>query len=200
MMESQKLIDEIKGNIQPDYVNGRYSQIKSLGDGSAIELEIGELLYSLIRATKPGVVVETGTNKGFSGLMIADALRANGHGHLYTIDHLDFGASERFKNFSLDHLTTLMHMNSVAALGELAKTLAGKVDFLWLDADHATKAVLAELDAALPLLAPKAYIAFHDTTLFKTEHDAICQIRQRFPSWEYVRIISARGFDLMRTA
>jgi predicted O-methyltransferase YrrM len=199
MMESEKLIAEVKGNIEPDYVNGRYSQIKSLGDGSAIELEIGELLYSLIRATKPGVVVETGTNKGFSGLMIADALRANGHGHLHTIDHLDFGAVERFKTFDLNSFVTFMCLKSVEALERLTKTLSGKVDFLWLDADHDTKAVLAEIEAALPLLAPKAYIAFHDTTLFKTEDDAIHQIRKRFPAWEYIRIISARGFDLMRT-
>jgi predicted O-methyltransferase YrrM len=199
MMESPALIEAVSKCIEPDYVNGRYSQVKDFGDGSAIELEIGELLYSLIRATKPEVVVETGTNKGFSGLMIADALRANGRGHLHTIDHLDFGPVERFKTFGLDSRVSFMCLKSVEALGKLSKTLTGKVDFLWLDADHDTKAVLAEIEAALPLLAPKAYIAFHDTTLFKTEDDAICQIRKRFPSWEYIRIISARGFDLMRT-
>jgi len=42
--------------------------------------------YAIVRATKPAVVVETGTEKGLGSLVIAAALIENGHGRLVTID------------------------------------------------------------------------------------------------------------------
>ncbi|MFM8856998.1 MAG: class I SAM-dependent methyltransferase, partial [Actinomycetota bacterium] len=42
--------------------------------------------YALVRAMKPGHVVETGTDKGLGSLVIAAALLRNGRGSLTTID------------------------------------------------------------------------------------------------------------------
>jgi len=42
--------------------------------------------YAIVRATKPNVVVETGTEKGLGSLVIAEALLRNGRGRLVTID------------------------------------------------------------------------------------------------------------------
>ena len=42
--------------------------------------------YAIVRATKPSVVVETGTEKGLGSLVLAEALIKNGAGRLITID------------------------------------------------------------------------------------------------------------------
>ena len=42
--------------------------------------------YAIVRATKPLVVVETGTEKGLGSLVLAEALIKNGAGRLITID------------------------------------------------------------------------------------------------------------------
>ena len=42
--------------------------------------------YAILRATKPSVVVETGTEKGLGSLVLAEALLKNGFGRLITID------------------------------------------------------------------------------------------------------------------
>ena len=42
--------------------------------------------YAIVRATKPSVVVETGTEKGLGSLVLAEALLRNGSGRLITID------------------------------------------------------------------------------------------------------------------
>jgi predicted O-methyltransferase YrrM len=42
--------------------------------------------YAIVRATKPLVVVETGTEKGLGSLVLAEALLKNGSGRLITID------------------------------------------------------------------------------------------------------------------
>ena len=42
--------------------------------------------YAIVRATKPSVVVETGTEKGLGSLVLAEALIKNGAGRLITVD------------------------------------------------------------------------------------------------------------------
>jgi len=197
MIQGGALAAEILGSLEPDKINGRWSQVKGFGRVMAVELEIGELLNAIVRAVKPEVVVETGTHKGFSALMIAQALQANGSGHLYTIDQVDYNVAEKCRAFGLKDRVTIVTSSSVAALIDLAARLP-RIDFLWLDADHSTCAVLEELDAARPSIRPGSYIAFHDTLSKPTEDRAVRLIRKEHPQWEYIRFCSSRGFDLMR--
>lgn len=44
------------------------------------------LLYSLVRREKPQTIVELGTGLGVSTLWMAQAMRENGNGHIFTID------------------------------------------------------------------------------------------------------------------
>lgn len=50
-------------------------------DNMAVELEVAEFLHAWVRLTKPEVILETGA--GRSSLFIAEALEANGQGHLH---------------------------------------------------------------------------------------------------------------------
>src|SRR4051794_29670440 len=58
-----------------------------LADGCMpISAKGGELLYSLVRASRPATVVEFGTSYGISTLHLAAALADNGSGHLFTTE------------------------------------------------------------------------------------------------------------------
>jgi predicted O-methyltransferase YrrM len=50
------------------------------------ELDTAPVLYPIVRAVKPNMVVETGTAAGLSSCMILQALNRNMNGHLYSID------------------------------------------------------------------------------------------------------------------
>lgn len=56
-------------------------------DTMAVELEVAELLYALVRQMKPLVVVEAGSGKGYSTRFIAEAILANANaGRLYSYE------------------------------------------------------------------------------------------------------------------
>jgi predicted O-methyltransferase YrrM len=46
----------------------------------------GELLYSLVRASRPDTIVEFGTSFGISSIYLAAAVADNGKGHIYTTE------------------------------------------------------------------------------------------------------------------
>jgi predicted O-methyltransferase YrrM len=59
-------------------------------------LELAQLCYSLVRLTKPSIVVETGVGRGITSCYILKALEKNRTGRLYSIDLpvLEFGAKK----------------------------------------------------------------------------------------------------------
>jgi predicted O-methyltransferase YrrM len=46
----------------------------------------GDLLYSLVRASRPDTIVEFGTSFGISTIYLAAAVADNGHGHIYSTE------------------------------------------------------------------------------------------------------------------
>lgn len=197
MILDPKLSQEIYGSAVPDCWNKEWRQVERFGGGWAVELEVGEFLNALVRMTKPAIVVETGTHKGFSTLMIAQALKANGKGYLYTVDLVDHGVIKECRQFGVESFVTFMKGDSAAAISTLSPRVKN-IDFLWLDADHSTESVLKELNAALPMLRQGTLVAFHDIITDPREAKAVLSIRKRFPAWEYMNFITARGFALMR--
>lgn len=193
----EHLRSEVVNSLAPDPWNSSWNQVPRFGGQMAVEYEVGELLSAVVRATKPEIVIETGTYKGFSTLMIASALKRNKRGHLYTIDLNDWKVVEECRRFECDPYVTFIKSDSKSALCELRKTLS-KVDLLWLDADHTLRAVLDEMEAAMPMIRPGTIIAFHDTILFPEEGQAIEELKRRFPNWESMAFRTSRGFHLMK--
>ena len=183
--------------VTKDPWKNRWSVVEEFGGGWAVELEVAELLHSIVRALKPDVIVETGTHKGFSALMMAKAIEQNGNGHLYTADMVDHGVKALFERFKVSPFVTFLQMHSVDMLNSMSRDM--KIDFLWLDADHGEESVLAEVEASLPFLRPGSYVGFHDALIDPREDRAVKKVRAQHPTWEYVRLFSARGVDLMRT-
>jgi len=191
-----KFLEEVYGNLAADCWNPAWSQVPRFGGGMAVELEVGEFLHALARLTKPETVVETGTHRGFSTLMLAQALRANGKGHLYTVDVVDYGVVADCERFGVADRVTFLQGNSAEVLARLPG--APTIDLLWLDADHAAEAVHRELEVALPLLRAGTLVAFHDTTSDPREGEAVREIRAQHPTWEAMDFVTARGFALLR--
>jgi predicted O-methyltransferase YrrM len=186
----------IQKTIGKDPWKGQWSVVDQFGGGWAVELEVGELLHSIVRTLKPNLIVETGTHKGFSALMMAKAIQQNGIGRLHTVDLTDHDVKALFERFKVSSVATFHKMHSVDMLKSMPKDR--KIDFLWLDADHAEESVLSEIGAAIPLLKPGSYVGFHDALIDPREDSAVKKVRAQHPTWEYIRFFSARGVDIMR--
>ncbi len=101
--------------------------------------------YATIRATKPNVLVETGTDKGLGSCVIAEAIRRNGVGHLYTIDiepESGFLIGNKYSE-----LITRITGDSVKHLADLKN-----VDWFIHDSDHSAEHEAAEFSAITPNL------------------------------------------------
>lgn len=66
-------------------------ELRKFPMGSAWEVEL-KTLYALVRHLKPETIVEIGGLSGASATHIAAAIKANGKGHLYSIDNGVLGA------------------------------------------------------------------------------------------------------------
>lgn len=97
--------------------------------------------YAMTRALKPRIAVEAGTDKGLGALAIGLALRANGQGHLHTVD-LNPSAGTLLPGFS-DVVTMHRGQDSRAFLAEFSEQL----DLFVQDADHSRTHETAELRA-----------------------------------------------------
>jgi predicted O-methyltransferase YrrM len=131
------------------------------------------VLYGLVRAQRPQVVVEIGSARGRSSCALALACRTNGKGRVFAIDPHDVnpwtesetgGSTEAFlrarlQDYHLNEWCEVMAMTSV----EAAKTWTRKIDLLFIDGDHSFDGVRSDFEMFRSWLAPNALVAFHDT-------------------------------------
>lgn len=175
----------------------------------AVEVETALLLYSLIRRIKPLCVVQTGTHWGYSSGWIACALADNhtdypdkGKPRLYTWDGNDYDgkADNLLHRLAVREYVELIigdsRTNEPPHRG-LDSTGLPPIDFLFLDADHGTDAVLEEWKRFSPMLSDGALIAFHDTRLDPREAEAVKQIQDNTLN-PVLKLRNLRGFDLMQ--
>jgi predicted O-methyltransferase YrrM len=94
--------------------------------------EAGRLLYSLVRATRPTIVVEFGMSFGISAIHLASALRDNGTGQLVTteLSAAKIATARRtFAETGLDDLITVLEGDALQTL----ESVGGPVGFVLLD-------------------------------------------------------------------
>ena len=146
-------IEEIEDNEKlMSYIDKRLRQFKrgkEIDEKAFYGRRIG--WYALIRASKPEVVVETGTEKGLGSVVIAEALRKNHFGKLITLDiepsaGLLIGTdySDLIEQKIGDSLVSIMAIP--------------KIDFFIHDSDHSAEHELAEFNAALNQLTDNAFV------------------------------------------
>lgn len=124
--------------------------------------ESGQLLYTLVRATRPALVVEFGMSLGLSAIHLASAVRDNGVGRVVTTElsaSKVAAAQASFADVGLDDVITIL-------AGDALQTLAGieePVNFVLLDGwKDLYLPVLALLE---PKLSPGALVVADNTGL-----------------------------------
>jgi predicted O-methyltransferase YrrM len=94
--------------------------------------EAGQLLYALVRATKPATVVEFGMSLGISAIHLAAAVRDNGTGRVVTTELSATKVTAAKKTFAatgLDDLITVLEGDALTTLADID----GPVGFVLLD-------------------------------------------------------------------
>ncbi len=147
---------------------------------SSVFPEVGRFLYDLVRLLRPRVALETGSCKGYSTLVTAQAMADNGAGHLHAFDlFLDFpgyvspvlGPCEDAMHIVRGHVERAGLANRVTLhKGDSSKRIrqdladcCGHVDFAFIDGDHTLRGCLKDWMAVDRLLAPGAVVLLHDT-------------------------------------
>ena len=145
---------EMLAQMQPN----RHGNLTMRCDDGAASVTAGEavLLYGLVRATRPNVVLELGAAYGFSTVHLATACRDNGGGFVYSVEPHDWRRTLA---------TAWLRKGKLEGWARIEKDLTaqeGKIDFAFIDAEHTQEAVSGYLLALLPRLAMGATIAIHD--------------------------------------
>jgi predicted O-methyltransferase YrrM len=122
------------------------------------ETETGDLLYGVVRLTKPLRCLETGTAMGDTAFRIGTALKENGLGHLYTceIDDKSFAHStERLKDLPV----TVIQKKGIEVITEAEEGF----DFVFIDSwwiPVRTEEVLALVSQVK--VNPRGIVCLHD--------------------------------------
>lgn len=118
------------------------------------------LLYGLVRALRPRRILEIGTHRGGSAMIITAALDEVGAGALFCVDPEPMVAPEHQRRIA--HRSTLFPGASPEILVEARAAADGPFDFVFIDGDHSRAGVLRDVEGVLPLIADGAYVLFHD--------------------------------------
>jgi predicted O-methyltransferase YrrM len=154
--EAEAIAIEEKNELSPDAF---------MGVGNPMGRTDRITLYAAIRASRPKVVVETGTAAGASATYILEALERNGEGRLYSVDveHKDRLSGRLIP----EHLRPRVHIrtgDSLSVLPELLKE-AGNVDFFLHDSLHTYVHMMAEYEMVYHHMRHGGVICSHDVLL-----------------------------------
>lgn len=125
--------------------------------------EVGQLLYVLTRAKRPGTIVEVGTSHGLSAIHFAAALQDNGEGRLITAELSAAKvkcARANLQSLGLDRWVEIREGDAFETL----KALDAPIDMLFLDGWKDFYLPLLKL--LEPHLATGALVIGDDTKLF----------------------------------
>ena len=174
--EAEAIAIEEKNELSPDAF---------MGVGNPMGRTDRITLYAAIRASRPKVVVETGTAAGASATYILEALERNGEGRLYSVDveHKDRMSGRLIP----EHLRSMVHIrtgDSRAVLPELLKE-AGSIDFFLHDSLHTYVHMMAEYELLYPHMSDGGVICSHDVLLTNAWKHFVKRYRPR--KWGMVK-------------
>jgi len=133
-----------------------------LADGLCLmQRDEADMLWDQVVLNAPHWVLEIGTNKGGSALVICDALRQMEYdAHLITLDPCDNRDPDLWAQIE----PTGLFINQASPSGTAtAYALAGALfDLVFIDGHHSLESVRADIDGVLPVLRVGSVILFHD--------------------------------------
>lgn len=127
-------------------------------------------------APREGVVVEIGSFKGKSAVMLGKLAEHYGFGPIVAIDPHNFNNAELAEHraapgaTSYDEFLSNIESAGVAPYvevhrafsSEVAKTWTRPIRMLWIDGDHSYAGAKGDFDGFTPHLIPGAFVALHD--------------------------------------
>lgn len=151
--------------------------------GLSIGYPAWNLLYYCLLCSLPrgeAVVVETGTNHGFSTIVMAQAMKdAGARGVVRTIDIDPSVVPRAMENVEKAGLTDYVDFKIGDSLAHLRDLVGDQdhVDFAFLDGNHERVHVVKEFEILYPKLAACGGKAYFDNTASGGVADALRQIR-----------------------
>ena len=144
-------------------ISGRYTRlIVPYPKAYAVERGSAFLLYALVRSLRPAIVLETGVANGHSSFFILNALRANAHGLLHSIDRSEeVGCLLSGEERERWRLHVLPSRSLKTSFLQILASLP-PVNLFLHDSDHTYQWQFFELQAALRKLAPGGVLASDD--------------------------------------
>lgn len=154
-------IDAAGETLQPEYTAPSLEcpepRLWSMFEAMTAEKEVLDLLYSIVRALKPRIVVETGTFAGISSTYIARALIENGRGRLITCEMDPAAHAMAEKRFAEQGLTSHIDLRLSSSFDlELPET----IDLLYCDSDVNVRE--EEVRRFIDRVSPFGLILMHD--------------------------------------
>ena len=142
------------------------------------------LYYSLLSSLKPqAVIVEIGTHKGFSTIILAQAIKdRGGEGTVWTVDLDRFLVEMAERNVAEAGLSKFVRFNvdeSAHFLSQFA-VKADHIDFAFVDGDHSEVQVMREFELLRPLVAGCGGKIFFDNTGSGGVAQALIRVRQQY--------------------
>lgn len=128
--------------------------------------DAGRLLYSLVRASRPGTIIEFGMSLGISAIHLASAVRDNGSGRVVTTELSAAKVTKAKKTFAqtgLDDLITVLEGDALTTLADLD----AEVQFVLLDGWK--ELYLPVLKLLEPRLSAGALVIADNTSMADTQ-------------------------------
>src|SRR5262249_43778332 len=142
------------------------------------------LYYSLLSSLKPqAVVVEIGTHKGFSTIILAQAIRDRGmEGTVWTVDLDQYLVEMAKQNVAASGLPQYVRFNVDESTRFLTHFTdhADHIDFAFVDGDHSEQQVMREFELLRPLVVKCEGKIFFDNTGSGGVAQALVRIRKEY--------------------
>lgn len=193
--------------IKPSPFNPKATWLGAQWQGDEVmstEVEVGDILYTFVRAVKPVTVLETGTWKGFSTCRIAAGLFLNSFGTVTTVDKLD----QKFVPFVLKQEKIDRHGNGIQTwekiTGDVLDILPQLIDekrefnMIFCDDLHNDSHVKKELEYFEKLITKPGYLLFHDS-YFTAQGDIGKTVKDwaKEKGYDYLPLYTSRGLDIV---
>lgn len=141
-------------------------------DPQSAEIEVLDLLESLIRAVKPELIVETGTFIGHSAIRMARALQKNGIGRIITIEYDPAVFAKAKQQIDASGVARWIECRNASSLDT---TIHGAIDLFYSDSDIHIRE--QEVRLFLPQIKPRGLVLIHDASShFKVVREAALRL------------------------